>query len=369
MAIRIKICQIQNLHLANPNFLLFLSQKDHITMKNVLSPASFSPLLLAVAFASCVKLSEPSSDGASASLRRLDFDITVTREGITKGDMGDMVDAADLLARMDTRRPFSLIAVEEESVQSQDGRYTYYMDKGLWDIPTPVLFSAYYPYVKDISFEDSGHRAYSIPFQSTETEAGPLVSRTVETSIRQLNTLPLTFSHITNDIGFRVCDVTAERQMQGHIRLRKLVAHQVASAGVYLNDIVLDREVTVFEGNAPVGVGSSNERFVGSDALVEKMADSHRFYAIPDRIVMGKQYIEAVFDVDGFTLNGETYGPLEGQVFRYPVYGILPGNTMAPGKQYTFHLGMDLASIYREISFTAGIGDWETKIYENNMDF
>ena len=84
-------------------------------MKNVLSPASFSPLLLAVAFASCVKLSEPSSDGASASLRRLDFDITVTREGITKGDMGDMVDAADLLARMDTRRPFSLIAVEEES--------------------------------------------------------------------------------------------------------------------------------------------------------------------------------------------------------------------------------------------------------------
>ena len=53
----------------------------------------------------------------------------------------------------------------------------------------------------------------------------------------------------------------------------------------------------------------------------------------------------------------------------HPIYGILPGNTMAPGKQYTFHLGMDLASIYREISFTAGIGDWETKIYENNMDF
>jgi len=357
-------------------------------MKNNIFPASKAPLLLAVVLASCVKMSEPSQDGAPLSLRRLNFDITVTRDGATKGDMGNMVDAADLLAQMDTRRPFSLIAIEEESgdllvnnhpVQSQDGRYTYYMDKGLWDIPTPVLFSAYYPHVKDVSFEDSAHHAYSIPFQSTETEAGPLVSRTVETSIRQLNTLPLTFSHITNDIGFRVCDVTAERQMQGHIRLRKLIAHQVASAGVYLNDMVLDRgdwtyqgyyrDVTVFEGNAPVGVGPSNERFVGGNALVEKMADSHRFYAIPDRIIMGKQYIEAVFDVDGFTLNGETYGPLEGQVFRYPVYGILPGNTMAPGKQYTFHLGMDLASIYREISFTARIGDWETKIYENNMDF
>ena len=42
---------------------------------------------------------------------------------------------------------------------------------------------------------------------------------------------------------------------------------------------------------------------------------------------------------------------------------------MAPGKQYTFHLGIDLASIYREISFTASVGDWETKIYENNEDF
>ena len=190
-------------------------------MKNDLFYTSKAPLLLAVALASCVKMSEPSQDGAPLSLRRLNFDITVTREGVTKGDMGNMVDAADLLAQMDTRRPFSLIAIEKESgdllvnnhpVQSQDGRYTYYMDKGLWDIPTPVLFSAYYPYVKDVSYEDSGHRAYSIPFQSTETEAGPLVSRTVETSIRQLNTLPLTFSHITNDIGFRVCDVTAERQ-------------------------------------------------------------------------------------------------------------------------------------------------------------
>ena len=263
-------------------------------MKNDIFPASKAPLLLAVALASCVKMSEPSQDGAPLSLRRLNFDITVTRDGATKGDMGNMVDAADLLAQMDTRRPFSLIAIEEESgdllinnhpVHSQDGHYTYYMDKRLWDIPTPVLFSAYYPHVKDVSFEDSAHHAYSIPFQSTETEAGPLVSRTVETSIRQLNTLPLTFSHITNDIGFRVCDVTAERQMQGHIRLRKLIAHQVASAGIYLNDMVLDRgdwtyqgyyrDVTVFEGNAPVGVGPSNERFVGGDALVEKMADSH----------------------------------------------------------------------------------------------
>ena len=84
-------------------------------MKNDIFPASKAPLLLAVALASCVKMSEPSQDGAPLSLRRLNFDITVTRDGATKGDMGNMVDAADLLAQMDTRRPFSLIAIEEES--------------------------------------------------------------------------------------------------------------------------------------------------------------------------------------------------------------------------------------------------------------
>lgn len=352
-------------------------------MKNFFQATFF---LLAALTMGCVKMSGPEPTASFSASHKLDFDITVTREDLTKGDI---VDAEDLLiATMDTRRPFSLIAVEEDSgtllldnrpVHSENGRYTYYMDNGLLDIPTPVLFSAYYPYVKDVTYEDAAHQAYSIPFQSTETEAGPLVSKTVETSIRQLNTLPLTFTHITNDIGFRVCDVTAEKQMQGHIRLRKLIAHQVAGAGVYLNDIVLGRgdwnyqgyyrEVTVFEGDAPVGIGPANERFVGKDALVERMKDSHRFYAIPDRIVMGKQYIEAVFDVDSFTLNGETYGALQNQVLKYPIYGILPGNVMAPGKQYTFHLGIDLASIYREISFTASVGDWETKIYENNEDF
>lgn len=362
-------------------------------MKNYTSIAFF-PLLIAFV-AGCVKIDGVdgadalSASSGSPSQHKLNFDITVTREDLsTRETTKGLVDASDLLATMDTRRPFSLIAIEKDSgdlllnnrpVFSRDGEYTYYMDGGLLEIPTPVLFSAYYPHVMDVTYEDAGHKAYSIPFQSTEVEAGPLVSKTVETSIRQLNTLPLTFGHITNDIGFRVCDVTAERQMQGHIRLRKLIAHQVASAGVYLNDIVLGRgnwnyqgyyrEVTVFEGDAPVGIGSSNERFVGSDALVEKMSDSRRFYAIPDQIVMGKQYIEAVFDVDSFTLNGETYGPLEGQVLKYPIYGILPGNTMVPGKQYTFHLGMDLGSIYREISFTAGVSDWETKIYENNDDF
>jgi len=42
---------------------------------------------------------------------------------------------------------------------------------------------------------------------------------------------------------------------------------------------------------------------------------------------------------------------------------------MVYGKQYTFHLGLDTGKFFHQISFTASVSDWETKIYENNDDF
>ena len=39
------------------------------------------------------------------------------------------------------------------------------------------------------------------------------------------------------------------------------------------------------------------------------------------------------------------------------------------GKQYTFHIGLDLSSVYKQITFTPSVSEWETKIYENNDDF
>ena len=338
----------------------------------------FSVLLLLPFFclAGCMKLTDKNAGDQPSDKARLGFDISVTRDGkpLTKGEL---VDATDLLATMDTRRPFSLVAIEESTgsllldnqpaYSDAKGDYSLYLDGSLLQIPTQVLFSAYYPYVKDITYE-GGASAYAIPFQASETEAGPLVSKTVQRSIYQLNTLPLEFGHITNDIGFKVCDVTPTEALQGHIRLRSLTAHNVASAGVYVNDINVSRgnwnyqgyyrQVTVFEGDEKVGVGSSNEQAAG-----------RRFYAIPDEIVMGKQYVEAVFDVEAFDYAGEHYGALSGISRKYLIYGLLPGNVMQPGKQYTFHIGLDLSSLYREISFNAGISDWETKIYEHNEDF
>ena len=358
-------------------------------MKN--SPLELLLLLLAV---SCAQVEETSSPGSSPEQGKVDFDISVTRDGkqlnpnsiATRAAGGDLIDAGVLATTMDISRPFSLIGIEKDSqsllvdntaVYSNSlGHYTLYLDNELLNLPSTVLFSAYYPHVKDLNYS---HQAYSIPFSTDDTEAGPLVSKTVERHIDQLNLLPLEFGHITNDIGFKICDVTPREELQGLIHLRKLTAYHVASAGVYVNDILLSRgnwnyqgyyrDVVVFEGDVPVGVGTAHEQFVGKNSLVDHMTESRRFYAIPDDIMMGRQYVEVEFDVDGFYIQDEYYEPLHNQVFKYLIYGLLPDNTMVPGKQYTFHIGLDLSSIYRDISFTATVSDWETKIYENNDDF
>jgi hypothetical protein len=158
-----------------------------------------------------------------------------------------------------------------------------------------------------------------------------------------------------------------------------VTATNVASAGVFVNDLVLNhgiwhrqgyyRNQVVFEGDALVGVGMDNEKFIGENTLVDHMVDSHRYYAIPDEILLGKQCVEVEYDVDSFTIDGYTYEAMPGQVVRYMLYGLLPNNVFEYGKQYTFHLGLDTGRLYNQIAFSASVGEWETKIYENNEDF
>ena len=73
--------------------------------------------------------------------------------------------------------------------------------------------------------------------------------------------------------------------------------------------------------------------------------------------------------MEGFTHNNFYYKPLENQVRKFMLYGLLPDNVFEYGKQYTFHIGLDLSSIYREITFAPAVADWETTIYEDNEDF
>lgn len=347
--------------------------------------------LAALALASCTfDLDTPEPNGG-AGTRKISFPVKVTRDGeaipeaaITKG--GE-VESGDKIATMDKSLAFGLVGVDfetgtllvdNEAVGNVGGQYQAFFDQGLWDVPTVVSFSAYYPHVSNLIYGDE-YATYSIPFTKTETEAGPLVSKTVQSALDQLNMVPLEFQHITNDIGFKICDVTVDPALQGLIHLRKVVATKIASAGIFVNDVQAGngfwhrrgyyRDEVVFEGDAKVGVGMENELFIGSNSLVPRMADSHRYYAIPDEIVMGKQCVEVTYDVEEFTHNGFTYSALTNQKANYMLYGILPDNVMAYGKQYTFHLGLDTGKLYQQITFDAYVSDWETKIYENNDDF
>lgn len=349
---------------------------------------------------SCNKMDDvelPSVNKASDSKQKIGFDINVTREGknipasrranMTKS--GTVYDESSKMATMDSDIPFGLVGIDYDHhslvidnarVSSNGTDYSTMVDSFLWDqVKTEkVSFSAYYPYVRDVTYQDD-YESYSIPYTVEETNAGPLVSKTVEMAVAQLNMIPLEFQHITNDIGYRICDVTPQKELQGLVHLRKLTAYNVASAGVFVNDVTLSqgiwhrqgyyRNVVVFEGDAKVGVGSENEKFVGYDQLVDRMVDSHRYYSIPDEIRYGTQFVEVVYDVEGFTHNGFYYEPLKEQVSRYLLYGLLPDNVFVYGRQYTFHIGIDLSSVYQEITFAPSVGDWETKIYENNDDF
>ena len=362
--------------------------------------------LTALSLISCLKVDElPSGMKAPAGGEKVGFNISVTREGetidpnrqgvmtksgvATKGDAGSSYESGEKLATMDTDIPFGLVGIDYDhhalvvdnvKVNSSDSRYGTFLDSMFWqDIRTEsISFSAYYPYVRDITYGDELD-SYSIPYTVEETQAGPLVSKTVEMAVAQLNMIPLEFQHITNDIGYKICDVTPDPALQGLVHLRKLTAYNVASAGIFVNDITLShgiwhrqgyyRNVLVFEGDAKVGVGSENELFVGFDTLEDRLANSHRYYSIPDEIKIGKQFVEVVFDVDGFEHAGFYYQPLKEQVARYMLYGLLPDNVFVYGRQYTFHIGIDLSSIYQAITFAPSVGDWETKIYENNDEF
>ena len=370
--------------------------------KNLAGPVAF--FLCLGALLSCNEVVDvpvlPSQE--SPTHRKISFPVTVTRDGQAIPDeaisntksggpstkAGDGYDSDGMIATMDVSRSFGLIGLDQLSgsllldnvAVSSNSSNDYYgmFDNSLWDIPTTVSFSAYYPYVSSISYNDE-HASYNIPFSGDDLEAGPLVSKTVDRAIDQLNMVPLEFQHITNDIGYKICDVTTDPQLQGLIHLRKVTAMNVASAGVFVNDIAMSRgnwhkqgyyrDVVVFEGDQVVGVGMDNEKFIGYSTLEDHMVGSHRYYAVPDDILLGKQYVEVVYDVDSFTLGGLTYDALPGQVARYMIYGVLPDNVMEYGKQYTFHLGLDTGKLYNQIAFSASVGEWETKIFENNDDF
>ena len=372
-------------------------------MKGTIRKRTVLPIVVFAIISCTVNEDMDTFDGFEDN-RNVNFDVVISKDGRigTRGDAGydSYVTDDDQEARLDPNKPFGLMAIDprsnaillnNERVFEHSGVRSATFNSKNWYSTESILLSAYYPYVDETEFL-SGNRTYIIPYNQKDTQAGPLVSMPVERKTSYLDVIPLVFRHITNDIGFRICDITYDPNLQGHIRIRKLSAHNVATEGYYIDSLgreggrwvqkVICDEVEVFKGNARVGVGTENEMFVGYDNLVPDRKHSSRFYSVPDEIKMGKQYIEVVFDVDAFDYNGQHMKELKNQVQKFPIYGVLPGNSYICGKQYTFHLGLDLGTLYQPIEFTASVGEWENsysidlnsvwgenKIYEDNNYF
>lgn len=372
-------------------------------MKRAFLTKAFLPIVVFTIFSCTANDEFQSFDGFEKS-KDVSFDIAITRDGKistrSDGGYGNIVTETDKDAKLDPSKPFGLMGVDPQTYEVLINNQRVFETAGIrsatfdsrnWHSTENIMLSAYYPYVDETEFMN-GNRAYVIPYHAEETKAGPLVSNSVQHRLSYLDIIPLVFRHITNDIGFRICDITFDPQLQGHIRLRKLSAHNFATEGFYLDSIgnnngmwiqkTVCPEIGVFEGNARVGCGAENEMFVGFDNLVSDRKLSSRFYAVPEDIKMGKQYIEVVFDVDEFEYDGHKYKELKNQVQKFPLYGVLNGNSCICGKQYTFHLGLDLGTLYQPIEFTASVSDWEhnygvdinsvwgeNKIYEDNDFF
>lgn len=322
--------------------------------------------------------------------KKVSFDISVSRDGkiLTKARTRSDVDVYDADAMLDPNTPFGLLGVDssngkllvgnERVYQGADGNWDTRFALGSFGNARTVSFSAYYPFVDAVEYNEST-MSYAIPYTDSEVGAGPLVSKTVQKAIIAMDMVPLEFQHVSNDIGYMICDVTPSAELQGLVHLKKVVARNVATQGVYIDTLSTGRgvwkhqgkmtDIVVFSGDEKVPVGTSNELFVGSKTLEPTMKKSARYYSVPDEIRFGYQYIEVTYDIDGFTLNNFYYKPVKDHVAKYMLYGLLPDNVFQYGKQYTFHIGIDLSGVYSEITFSPTVSGWETHIYENNTDF
>jgi hypothetical protein len=355
-----------------------------------------APIFLLVMLAACSQDYDYDEIAQSAKEQEqvTKFDILVTRDGkvVANNGIGSTrgadVSAGSMEANMNPDIPFGIIGVDPESkkvlinnemVYSKGGgNYEISFNNKWWKDAEAIDISAYYPHVGDVIY---GHEnaTYTIPYEASELDAGPLVSNYVKAAVDNMDLIPLVFKHISNDIGFKICDVTPDKQLQGLMHLRKLTACNFASSGFYVDTLGLGRgewraqsvyrDVVIFDGDELVGVGSDNEMHVGLNSLSKTFSGAHRFYAVPDVIKLGFQFVEVVYDVDEFHVGNTVYHPLKNQVAKYMIYGLLPGNKCQDGKQYTFHIGLDLTNVYKQITFSADVADWETKIYENNDDF
>ena len=90
---------------------------------------------------------------------------------------------------------------------------------------------------------------------------------------------------------------------------------------------------------------------------------------VPEELKEGKHYVEVIFDVKSFDYDGTHYRGVTGKSQIIPLSGVIPGDMMELGLQYTFVLGMNICTVYRPIEFAATVENWEAKFNGHIMDY
>lgn len=236
--------------------------------------------------------------------------------------------------------------------------------------------SAFYPFVSNVSHHKDG--SYAISFSPNDISKGPLASNAVTMECGQeYETVNLEFHHISNSIGFKVCDITVDEQLRGYMHIRKVVLHGMATEGMFVVDgkdshwvpNAKRPQLVIYEGDDLVRYGQENALFIARDSLTAKKCKCYRNYIVPEELKESKHFVEIFFDVDDFVYDGVRYSGAKGMSQIIPLSGVVPDEMFELGLQYTFVLGMNLCAVYRPIEFTASVDEWELMCKAHILEF
>lgn len=287
-------------------------------------------------------------------------------------------------AYLDSDIAFGLVGIDNETVDVLVDNLAVFEEDGVRaaNLVTSSFSSgsmnvtAFYPYVNSVSYHKDG--SYAISFTPNDIKKGPLVSNAVDMRCDQVfETVNLQFHHISNSVGFQVCDITDDEQLKGLMHVRKVILHGMPTEGLYVVDgndshwvpNAKRQNIVIYEGDDKVKCGIENSSFMSAGSLSDSRDDCKHVYVVPEELTNGKHYVEVIFDVDPFDYEGTHYRGAKGQSQNIQLSGVIPDDMMELGMQYTYVLGLNIYTVYRPIEFSANVEDWEVKFNGRILDF
>lgn len=194
----------------------------------------------------------------------------------------------------------------------------------------------------------------------------PADSRSKKKTVNLLGQEPdETDEGIIAKVRFTVSDTTTDPQLRGLLRLRNLTAKNIASKGDYDTETKTWKNQRqygwfhLFDGNQKVPEDSSLHLFAAGDSLATRENQAAVLPCIPDTLERNKQFVEVVFEVEGFTLNGFHYEAQKDVKKSISLTDLTDEPQLKTGESYVFDIGINLNELYKEITFSPSTEDWD----------